>query len=194
MSSVPLSCTELRTASQTGPRIGEALNHPEASRNIATTLAAAPELTRRWVHSANPYGRSVITAAVTARRCGHPQPLPEAVLLPLTDIFLSTADRAAAITDWFPAALKWAMQPVRGQVALPLTAQAKVIGEIDGYSVSDVLIQYANNSSDAPGESIQDSTWRVLIKNATPQALYVNRICRCFVAASNCRVCLSQGR
>jgi TPR repeat protein len=165
------SPSERQRASQLAerdPRIAEALRH-SATSNIATTLAAAPELIRRWVHGSNPYGRSVITAAVTASRCGHPQPIPETVLLPLANIFLSNADRASAITDWFPAALEWATQPVRGHAA-PLMAQAVMVGKVDGYSVSDVLVQHANNSSSAPGELIQDAALRALIKNATPYA------------------------
>ena len=165
------SLSERHRASQLAerdPRIAEALSHPDSS-NIATTLAAAPELIRRWVHGSTPYGRSVITAAVTARRCGHPQPVTEIVLRSMARTFLSNSDRAAAGTDWFPVALQWATQAVRGEAA-PLTAHATEIRKIDGYRVSDVLVQYANNLSDAPGGPVQNSSWRTLIEDATPYA------------------------
>jgi TPR repeat protein len=165
------SSSERHRASQLAerdPRIAEAISHPDSS-NIATTLAAAPELIRRWIHGSNSYGRCVITAAVMARRCGHPQPIPEAVLHPMTETLLSNSSRAAAVTDWFPSALKWAAQVVRGESA-PLTAQAAEIGKIDGYSVSDVLVQYANTLPEAYIGPIRDPAWRILIKNSTPYA------------------------
>jgi hypothetical protein len=91
------------------PRLAEAthLNDP----HIAQTLAAAPELIRRWRNPANPYGAAVITAAVTARRCGHPEPIPESVLRPLAEHVLAPTERATAPTDWFTEALDWARNP-----------------------------------------------------------------------------------
>jgi hypothetical protein len=149
------------------PRLAEAthLNDP----HIAQTLAAAPELIRRWRNPANPYGAAVITAAVTARRCGHPEPIPESVLRPLAEHVLAPTERATAPTDWFTEALDWARQPVRGKAA-PLTPHASSVGTIDGHRVSDVLVEHAATNPDAPGHTISAESWRLLLAHAAPGA------------------------
>jgi TPR repeat protein len=152
------------------PRIAEALTHADTA-TLFETLAAAPDLISRWLTAADPYGGAVITAAVTARRCGHPQPLPPGILQPLAQAALTPAQRARATSDWFPAAVHWAREQLRGQAA-PLTPQATVPGDIDGDNVSDILVQLATRNPDTPWHYIPDATWLLLIDNATPQACF----------------------
>jgi TPR repeat protein len=150
------------------PRIAEAVSETE-NWNLTETLAAAPDLVSRWVNAADPYGAAVITAAVIARRCGHPEPLPAKVLESLAASVLTAADRGRAAPRWFPDALNWARVPVRG-LAAPLTPQATIPGVIEGDQVSDVLVQHATRDQSAPGYVIPERTWLLLIEQATPEA------------------------
>lgn len=155
-----------RAVADRDPRIAEALAH---GRNLPETLAAAPDLIRRWIHAADPYGAAVITAAVTARRCGHRLPLPPAVLLPLAQHALTPEQRAHARPDWFQTAVHWARMPVRGTAA-PLLALADKPAVIEGFSVSDILVQHAVSDSASPWHRIPDEAWLLLIDHAAPAA------------------------
>jgi TPR repeat protein len=150
------------------PRIAEATNET-VSPNLVETLAAAPDLISRWLNAADPYGAAVITAAVIARRCGHPEPIPADILESLAETVLTPADRGRAAVQWFQAALAWARAPVRGSAA-PLTPQAATPGIILGDQVSDILVQHAAREQSAPGHNIPEATWLLLIEKATPQA------------------------
>ena len=155
------------------PRIAEALTHDDTV-NISETLAATPDLIRRWVTGVSAIGASangaaVLTAAVTARRCGYPEPLPSTILKPLAEYALTPAQRAWAKPNWFQDALEWARQPVRGK-ATPLIPQAAMPGHIDGDHVSDVLVQHASRNPDAPWHDIPEKVWLLLIDRATSQA------------------------
>jgi hypothetical protein len=154
------------TLASNDPRLAEALSY---GPHLPQTLAAAPDLIHRWLTAADPAGAAVITAAVTARRCGHPQPLPPAVLQPLAEQALTPSQRARARRGWYPAALRWAQSPVRG-LAAPLTPQARAPGAIDGDNVSDILIQHATSNPAAPWHHIPEATWLLLISHATPAA------------------------
>jgi TPR repeat protein len=150
------------------PRIAEALTE-SVSSNLTETLAAAPDLISRWLNAADPYGGAVITAAVIARRCGHPEPLPAKVLQPLAEKVLTPAERSRAANHWFAAALNWARVPVRGDAA-PLMPYGSVAGIVDGDQVSDVLVQHAIRDQEAPGHALSDALWVLLIEHATPSA------------------------
>jgi TPR repeat protein len=150
------------------PRITEALTSTD-SPNVPETLAAKPDLIQRWITGADPAGAAIITAAVTARRCGHPEPLPAGVLKPLAEAALTSAQRAQTTRDWFEAGLLWARQPVRGN-ATPLTAQAVSPGRIDGDHVSDILVQYATRDPSGPWHTILDGVSQLIIDHATPRA------------------------
>ena len=104
------------------PRIAEALTETTGP-NLTETLAAARDLISRWLNPADTCGAAVITAAVIARRCGHPEPLSAHVLEPLAESVLTPADRGSATAGWFREALDWARAPVRGRTA-PLVRQA----------------------------------------------------------------------
>ncbi len=150
------------------PRIAEALAE-SGTWNLTETLAAAPDLINRWQNASDPYGAAVITAAVTARRCGHPEPLPADILRRICEIVLTPADCALAAGSWFEQALDWARTPVRGPVA-PLTPRGNVPGVIDGDQISDVLVQYAARYENVSGHAISEETWLELIDKATPRA------------------------
>jgi TPR repeat protein len=162
----PAERRRARSLATQDPRIAEALAH---GPNLPETLAAAPDLIHRWLAAADPCGAAIITAAVAARRCGHPQPLPPSILRLLAQHALTPEQRAGARPDWFPAALRWARAPVRG-LAAPLTAQAAVPARIQGDNVSDILVQHATGNSAAPWHHVPDAAWQLLIDHAAPAA------------------------
>jgi len=151
------------------PRIDEVIQH-KGNAQLTAMLAAAPDLIRRWVVATNPYGAAVLSAAVFARVCGHPALLPEAVLRPLAIRFL-TGEQRARLSDehWFADALTWSCQPVRGNVA-SLIPQSEEIGQIDGYLVSDVLLQHARDDVRITRQQASENAWLQLIENASPSA------------------------
>jgi tetratricopeptide (TPR) repeat protein len=153
--------------SQADPRIAEAVTQSQDSARLTEILAAAPELLSRWQQAANPYGGALISAAVDARVCGHPEPIPLELLETLATVHLSGAQRAHANAEWLTDALQWACEPVRGSAA-PISPYAAKIGHLDGYSVSDILVQ--NRHSTLTDSPIPDRQWDLLVESAAPSA------------------------
>jgi TPR repeat protein len=134
-----------------------------AGIGITRTLAAVPELIHRWRHGGDTFGRAVITAAVQSRRCGHPEPVPPHVLEAVAETSLTPAQRASADSEWFPKAVAWACRPVRGAVS-PLVPVGRAVGQMDGYLVSDAVVQEAARDPGAPGAQLTDAVWEAVIK------------------------------
>ncbi|MFD7933834.1 tetratricopeptide repeat protein [Streptomyces sp. NPDC059755] len=156
-----------RELSWADPRIAEAVAPERDGARLTEFLSAAPELVERFEQAANPYGAALIGAGVEARLCGHPEPIPAELLEILAAAHLSGAQRAQAKADWLTDALQWSCQPVRGSAA-PLVPYAARVGELDGYRVTDILVQHRQNT--LPEIPIPDSQWALLIDFATPDA------------------------
>ena len=123
------------------PRIQEALAHD--ADGMVSVLAAAPELRQRWEHPGNPLGGLLLRAAVDAQTLGHPTPLPADMLKRLVETaYMSPQQAGSASPDWLTGALSWVTQPVKGDAA-PMRPHASTVGVIDGYDVSDILVQHA---------------------------------------------------
>ncbi|MEW1926461.1 tetratricopeptide repeat protein [Streptomyces sp. NPDC088360] len=152
------------------PRIAQAAGHGGPT-GLSQALSAAPELIHRWELADDPYGQAVITAAVAARRCGHPPLLSSALLAELAQEYLTGPQRAAADAAWFPAALQWACRPVlnSGGIA-PLQPHADAVGQPVTYAVSDILTDHTTPDLSGPPEQIPTSIWTRLISLATPHA------------------------
>lgn len=144
-------------------RLARAMEMRDAA-TVPEALAAAPALAERWRQGANQYGVAVISAAVVARRAGHPEPVPDDVLQPLAAAILTSEQRAAVAADWFQNALVWACTRVKGASA-PLTPVATTAGAIDGYRVSDVLVQL-----DFSGATASTELPERLVEVASPHA------------------------
>jgi TPR repeat protein len=161
-----------RVLAERDPRLHEVVQNGDHGQ-LAAILAAAPELVRRWVTAANPYGAAILTAAVFARICGHPALLPEAVLKSLASCFLTSEQRAKIGNEgWYADALEWCRRPVRGNVT-PLIPQSEVIGKIDGDSVSDVLVQHGRNDARITSQLALATPWLHLIDSASPDACVI---------------------
>ncbi|MFI6409764.1 tetratricopeptide repeat protein [Streptomyces sp. NPDC050548] len=152
------------------PRIAQAARH-RGHTGLTQTLAAAPELIHRWEQGDSRFGQLVITAAVVARRCGHPATIPDAVIKGLATEWLTGAQRANADEGWLADALNWACRPVHhsGGIA-PLQAAGEVIGQVDGYQVSDILVDYEGPSSPVSESKITTRIWRLVAELSTPRA------------------------
>jgi TPR repeat protein len=144
------------------PRLQTALR--DADGNVTATLAGAPELIDRWIlDTGDSYGQAIITAAVTARRCGHPETIPVAVLKSLAVGQLAATTNAPATPDWLRAAIRWAESPVEGNISA--LRQVLTIPEvIDGYKVSDILLQYSYDEACHLVQPLldDDRTWVLL--------------------------------
>lgn len=149
------------------PRIGEALGHAMTGA-VPSVLACAPELIHRWDQPADAVGAAVITAAVEARLCGHPAMIPPGLLERLTEEYLTPAQRATASPGWFEAAIAWACSPVRASIA-PLAPSARRIGELDGYEVSDILVDRGMRRY-AVQHEVPAAPWEVLAQHSALDA------------------------
>ncbi|WP_190171250.1 SEL1-like repeat protein [Streptomyces mirabilis] len=152
------------------PRIRQASLH-RGQTGLTQILSAAPELVHRWEQAETPFGQAAITAAVAARRCNHPENMPIAIIEALAKEFLTDFQRATAKEDWLTDALMWACRPVHhsGGIA-PLQAYGKNMGQIDGYRVSDILVDHKSKSAPIPDGQIAPDIWETLAESATPQA------------------------
>jgi TPR repeat protein len=154
--------------SEADPRIEEALSH-EGGSSVTEVLASAPELIHRWNQADSPYGAALVGAAVHARLLNHPEPVPLKVLEPLATDLLSGADKATAPPDWLSEAVIWACKPVRG-IAAPLTPYASEVGVVDGFCVSDILVQHGSRIHPDVHQTTSQKQWTIIIDNASPGA------------------------
>lgn len=154
--------------SSADPRLRMALQATRGG-DFTATLACEAELIGRWRGGDNRNGQAVITAAVVARLCGHPEPLGEDVLAVVALTYLSGLEAAPENTEWLSEALQWAKIPV---FASSSTSAIRAVrtepGRIDGYRVSDILVQNFQNHDYPDVRRILDSdeTWRLVLKNA----------------------------
>ncbi|MGW1268321.1 SEL1-like repeat protein [Streptomyces sp. NPDC002491] len=152
------------------PRIGQASRH-RGQTGLAQILSAAPELIHRWEQADNPFGQALITAAVVARRCNHPDVMPEPLIAALAQDFLTGNQRATADEGWLAEALAWACSSVyhSGGIA-PLQAIGESVGQVDGYQVSDILVDHTAPSAPISEQQITSRVWRRMAELAAPEA------------------------
>jgi TPR repeat protein len=154
------------------PRLDMAL-HSARDGDFTATLACEAELIDRWRGEGDRNGQAVITAAIVARLCGHPEPIGEGVLAAVTLSYLSSLEAAPENTNWLPGALRWAQVPVfasRGTSAIRAVRTRP--GHIDGYRVSDILLQDFQDHDYPEVRQILDAegTWRLILRNAPESA------------------------
>lgn len=109
------SAAELRAlprAGQADPRLRDAIRHADAGR-ITQYLAGVPDLVQRY-RNAPPAARAVLTAAIDARRLGHPLPLPHDLLVRAAPDYLADVEWDQASDDWFDQALAYTAKPCHG--------------------------------------------------------------------------------
>jgi TPR repeat protein len=156
------------------PRLEIALRHERGS-DLVATLACEAELVARWrAGSGDPAGQALITAAVVARRCGHPEPIPESVLAAVALASLSAEGTAPEARRWLLTALAWAQAPVLpgGQIAA-IRAVRTVPGRVEGYHVSDILLQSSHDHEypDVRRLLEDEGTWDLVLGRASRPAV-----------------------
>ena len=146
-------------------RLADAL--ADTQFGVTQVLAGAPELLAHW-HRADPYAHAVITAAIDATRSGIRAPLTISLLEEAATGYLTDRQRAEASTGWFHAALDYSTKHGKGTTAPLLPHPGATLGEINGYTVSDYLNQYA--SRERRSARVPASTWDAAIGNISDPA------------------------
>jgi hypothetical protein len=170
-----LSARELAAArelAERDPRLRIALRDTRDGAVIAT-LACAAELVERWRGQGDRAGQALVTAAVVARRCGHPEPIPQPVLTGVALAHLSAQGQAPGHSGWPPEALGWAQRPVMdtGDISALSVVRTKP-GVVDGYRVSDILLQnsYDMEYPDIRGLLADERIWYRVFRDRSRSA------------------------
>lgn len=109
------------------------------------------ELLHRWPTGAHPYGKTLLTAAVTARQCGHPTTLPASLLTAVAPLFLTPRQLTEVWTTALANALAWACEPVYDHTGIALlNPYAEDPGRLAGYRVCDVLVDHLDIDRSKP--------------------------------------------
>ncbi|MGW4466368.1 hypothetical protein [Micromonospora sp. NPDC004704] len=126
----------------------------DSKYGLTQALAAGPELVGRWEGAPDPYARALLTAAIDARLMGIWSPLSADLLRTAVPGYLSARERARASGNWFDAALRYAVEQVRG-AASALVPSSTQMGVVTGYHVEDFLFAHARpiRGTSVPPES-----------------------------------------
>ncbi len=170
-----LSAGELRRAAAAAardPRVQMAIQYAQDG-GVIPALACAPELIQRWRGHGNRAGQALVTGAVVARRCGCPEPIPQATIVAVALALLSAHEAAPDSPDWIAPALEWAQRPITGSGQITAIRAVRTRpGSVDGYRVSDILLQASEDNSYPDVESLlaQEGVWRVVLDRASKPA------------------------
>ena len=158
----PAEQDQARAAATRDPRLRVALD--TVGYGLTQTLAAAPQLVARWedAQAASPYGWAVLTAALEAARLGARAPLSAELLRAAAPGYCTSQQLAEAPESWFEQALAYAIGKLHGAVA-PLSPAGSRIGQIDGYTVADYLIQHARWARHTA--RVPASTWDAVLRH-----------------------------
>ncbi|WP_103354448.1 hypothetical protein [Amycolatopsis sp. CA-128772] len=136
----------VRTTSAVDPRLAAAASASGDGRRVIQTMAGGPMLVELFEHpddEAGRYATAILTAAVDARRLGHLQPLPGALLEDAAGGYLDERDRVNPPEDWFSRGLtRAADEALLGVTALVARRRQPGTGPPDGYELHDYLDQH----------------------------------------------------
>jgi hypothetical protein len=151
-----------RAAAARDPRLRVALE--TGGYRLTQTLAAAPQLVARWedAQTASPYGWAVLTAALDAARLGARAPLTAGLLRAAAPGYCTGHQQAEAPENWFEQALAYATGKLHGATAA-LSPAGSGMGQVDGYTVADYLLQRA--SQERRAVRVPASTWDALLSH-----------------------------
>ena len=149
-----------RVAAAKDPRLAVALE--ATGYGMPQTLAAAPQLVARWedAQTANPYARAVLTAALDVARLGARAPLGIDLLRAAAPGYCTRVQQAEAPENWFEQSLAYATGKLHG-AATALRPAGTGMGQIDGYTVADYLLQHV--SRERRTARIPASFWDALV-------------------------------
>lgn len=158
----PAEQERARAAGTRDRRLAIALK--SAGYGLTQTVAAAPQLVARWedAPAASPYGWAVLTAALDAARLGARAPLSSEFLRAAAPGYCTSGQQAEAPENWFEQALAYATGKLHGAAAA-LSPAGTGMGQIDGYTAADYLIQHA--SQHRRGIKVPDGTWNAFLSH-----------------------------
>lgn len=146
----PAEVARVRATSSVDPRLAAAASASGDGRRVIQTMAGGPMLVERFEHpddADDRYATAILTAAVDARRLGHLQPLPRALLEDAADGYLGEHDRVNPPEDWFSRGLaRAADEAVLGVTALVARRKQSGTGPPDGYELHDYLDQHGRGA------------------------------------------------
>jgi hypothetical protein len=156
----PAEQDRARAAAVRDQRLAIALD--SAGYGLTQTLAAAPQLVARWqvAQTASPYAWAVLTAALDMARLGARAPLSPNLLRAAAPGYCTSQQRAEAPDNWFEQALAYATEKLHGAAAA-LSPAGAGMGQVDGYTVADYLIQHA--SGERRTARVPASTWDAVV-------------------------------
>ena len=140
----------LRTSSAVDPRLTAAVAASGEDRQIIQTMAGGPALVERYEFpddADSRYAAAILSAAIDARRLGHLQPIPRALLADAAAGYLGNQDRVDPPSDWFTRGMaRAAGQAVLGVTALTARRHQPGTGPADGYELHDYLDQHGRTT------------------------------------------------
>ena len=151
-----------RAAAARDRRLAAALE--TAGYGLTQTLAAAPELVARWqdAQTIDPYAWAVLTAALDVAWLGARAPLSADFLRAAAPGYCTSQQLAEAPDNWFEQALAYATGKVHGAAAA-LSPAGTGIGQVDGYTAADYLIQHAGR--ERRYARVPASTWDAILSH-----------------------------
>lgn len=154
----PGDLRDLDRAADHDPRLAAAQRAGGDGLQITQVLAGGVLLLERYLHPPDIYSWAVVTAAMDARRMGHWDAIPAALLEKAVPGYLTASQRTAPL-HWFDTALAKAAEAVRGVRALTPTRRQPGIGGPDGYILHDYLDEHARTTREAvaPPASLWDA-------------------------------------
>lgn len=139
----------LRSTSAVDPRLTAAVAASE-DLQVIQTMAGGPALVERYEYPDDADGRyatAILCAAIDARRLGHLQPIPPALLADAAPGYLTNQDRVDPPSDWFTRGMaRTAGEAVLGVTALAARRNRPGAGPADGYELHDYLDQHGRGS------------------------------------------------
>jgi TPR repeat protein len=165
--SEPGDLRELSRAADHDSRLAVAQRAGGDGLQITQVLAGGVLLLDRYLHPPDIYSHAVVTAAMDARRMGHWDAIPAALLEKAVPGYLTASQRTAP-PHWFDTALAKAAEAVRGVRALTPMRRQPGIGGPDGYILHDYLDEHARTTREAvvPPASL----WDALLARTTSPA------------------------
>ncbi|MFF2789894.1 tetratricopeptide repeat protein [Streptomyces sp. NPDC058049] len=157
----------------TDPRLAEAAAHAQDGM-VTQYLAGAPELIKIY-RTSSPGTRSVLEAAMDARRLGHPPGLPLSFLETAAEAYLTDTEWDLLPDNWLPQSLTLLTDPVKGARG-PLHPQRRPRGASrtssapvgQTYRLADFLDQHGRAIRRL--ERVPELFWPAAIEHCGPRA------------------------
>ncbi|MGW0593796.1 hypothetical protein [Streptosporangium sp. NPDC002607] len=134
---------------------------------LTQTLAAAPQLVRRWeiAKTVHPYAWAVLLAALDVRLLGAEHALPEELLREAAPAYCTDRQRAEAPADWFEQGMAYTTRKLHGAAAALTCVGGAEMGQTVGYVIADYLLQHLGEARAA--EPVPARVWEAIIAHLT---------------------------